>query len=60
LDTIPVFARAIAWTQHAALRALFATPGAVRMVECDAKMACVLPAWLEWDEFPPLPEIVIA
>ncbi|MCP3879054.1 MAG: UDP-3-O-[3-hydroxymyristoyl] N-acetylglucosamine deacetylase, partial [Sulfitobacter sp.] len=35
------------------LRALFATPGAVRMVECDAQMASRLPGFgLEWDEIP--------
>tara|TARA_R110002110_G_scaffold50315_22_gene149006 strand:+ start:2276 stop:3217 length:942 start_codon:yes stop_codon:yes gene_type:complete len=35
------------------LRALFATPGAVRMVECDAMMAARLPgSGLVWDEVP--------
>ena len=38
------------------LRALFATPGAVRMVECDAQMASRLPGFgLEWDEIPAVP-----
>ena len=35
------------------LRALFATPGAVRLVECDASMASRLPGHgLVWDEIP--------
>lgn len=35
------------------LRELFATPGAVRMVTCDAEMAALLPgAGLVWDEIP--------
>ncbi|WP_205389919.1 UDP-3-O-acyl-N-acetylglucosamine deacetylase [Sulfitobacter sp. SK011] len=35
------------------LRKLFATPGAVRMVECDASMASRLPGYgLVWDEIP--------
>ena len=35
------------------LRALFATPGAVRMVKCDAKTAADLPGHgLVWDEIP--------
>lgn len=35
------------------LRKLFATPGAVRMVTCDAKMAQRLPGYgLAWDEIP--------
>ncbi|MGC1506657.1 MAG: UDP-3-O-acyl-N-acetylglucosamine deacetylase [Sulfitobacter sp.] len=35
------------------LRKLFATPGAVRMVECDADMAQRLPGYgLVWDEIP--------
>ncbi len=35
------------------LRALFATPGAVRMVTCDAAMAKRLPGYgLAWDEIP--------
>ncbi|MEP1198472.1 UDP-3-O-acyl-N-acetylglucosamine deacetylase [Tateyamaria sp.] len=35
------------------LRKLFATPGAVRMVTCDADMAALLPgAGLVWDEIP--------
>ncbi len=35
------------------LRALFATPGAVRLVECDARMAARLPGYgLVWDEIP--------
>ena len=35
------------------LRALFTTPGAVRMVQCDAQMASRLPGFgLEWDEIP--------
>lgn len=35
------------------LRALFATPGAVRMVECDGEMASRLPGYgLVWNEIP--------
>jgi UDP-3-O-[3-hydroxymyristoyl] N-acetylglucosamine deacetylase len=35
------------------LRALFATPSAVRLVECDAEMAVRLPGYgLVWDEIP--------
>ncbi|MCX8226417.1 MAG: UDP-3-O-acyl-N-acetylglucosamine deacetylase [Sulfitobacter sp.] len=35
------------------LRALFATPGAVRLVECDAEMVERLPGYgLVWDEIP--------
>ncbi len=35
------------------LRELFATPGALRMVPCDAEMAALLPgAGLVWDEIP--------
>ena len=35
------------------LRKLFATPGAVRMVQCDAKLASRLPGFgLVWDEIP--------
>ncbi len=35
------------------LRKLFATPGAVRMVECDAQMSSRLPGYgLVWDEIP--------
>ncbi len=35
------------------LRALFATPGAVRMVRCDGAMASRLPGHgLVWDEIP--------
>lgn len=35
------------------LRALFATPGAVRLVECDMEMSARLPGYgLVWDEIP--------
>ena len=35
------------------LRELFATPGAVRMITCDAQMASRLPGHgLVWDEIP--------
>ena len=35
------------------LRALFATPGAVRMVQCDSEMAARLPGHgLVWNEIP--------
>ncbi|SFS71763.1 UDP-3-O-[3-hydroxymyristoyl] N-acetylglucosamine deacetylase [Sulfitobacter marinus] len=35
------------------LRALFATPGAVRLIECDPEMAQCLPGYgLVWDEIP--------
>ena len=57
----PVVAQGQVWekktkhpvTSQKVLRALFATPGAVRMVECDAQMASRLPGFgLEWDEIP--------